>query len=99
MRGYSFFAEGGEPMAEEARNRETANEDVAKEDVDAVLEMLENFGKSEESRFKIVMSDEIEQGKSEKQYHLGRCDVGSPWAKGQAFDVLPDEAQKGNTCG
>lgn len=86
-------------MAEEKRNREIANEDVAKEDVDAVLEMLENFGKSEESRFKIVMSDEIEQGKSLKQYHLGRCDVGSPWAKGQAFDVLPDEAQKGNTCG
>lgn len=81
---------GGIRMAEEKRIDGTANEDVAKEDVDAVLEMLENFGKSEESRFKIVMSDEIEQGKSEKQYHLGRCDVGSPWAKGQAFDVLPD---------
>lgn len=86
-------------MAEEKRNDGVADRDVAKEDIDAVLEMLENFGKSGESRFKVVMSDEIGQGKSEKKYHLGRCDVGSPWAKGQAFDVLPDEAQKGNTCG
>lgn len=74
-------------------------EEVAKEDLDAVLAMLEKFGNSEESRFKIVMSDQMEEGKSKKQYHLGRCDVGSPWAKGQAFDVLEDEAGKGNTCG
>lgn len=86
-------------MAEERCGGGLEKEEVAKEDIDAVLEMLENFGRSEESRFKVVMSDEMEQGKSEKQYHLGRCDVGSPWAKGQAFDVLPDEAQKGNTCG
>lgn len=86
-------------MAEEKKNESMEKDDIAKEDIDAVLEMLENFGKSGESRFKVVMSDELEQGKSEKQYHLGRCDVGSPWAKGQAFDVLPDEAGKGNTCG
>lgn len=86
-------------MAEEKQTVKMENEEVAKEDIDAVLEMLEKFGKSEESRFKVVMSDEIEQGKSERQYHLGRCDVGSPWAKGQVFDVLPDETQKGNTCG
>lgn len=86
-------------MAEEKKNEGAVNEDIAKEDIDAVLEMLENFGKSGESRLKVVMSDEMEQGKSEKQYHLGRCDIGSPWAKGQAFDVLPDEAQKGNNCG
>ena len=86
-------------MAQEKKNGNGADEEVAKEDIDVVLQMLENFGKSEESRFKVVMSDEIEQGKSEKQYHLGRCDIGSPWAKGQAFDVLPDEAQKGNNCG
>lgn len=86
-------------MKEEMSGSEMSSDDVSQEDLDAVLELLENFGKSEESRFKVVMSDEIEQGKSEKQYHLGRCDVGSPWAKGKAFDVLPDEAQKGNTCG
>ena len=85
-------------MSEEKPGKGMENEEIAKEDVDAVLAMLENFGKSEESRFKVVMSDEMEQGESKKQYHLGRCDVGSPWAKGQAFDVLPDEAQKGNSC-
>ena len=25
-----------------------------------------------------------------RQYHHGRCDVGSPWACGTAFDVLDD---------
>lgn len=86
-------------MNEKEENQKTEADDIAEEDIDAVLQMLENFGKSDESRFKVVMSDQIEHGKSEKQYHLGRCDIGSPWAKGKAFDVLPDEAEKGNTCG
>lgn len=84
---------------EKEENKKTEADDIAEEDIDAVLKMLEDFGKSDESRFKVVMSDQMEQGKSEKQYHLGRCDIGSPWAKGKVFDVLPDEAEKGNTCG
>ena len=84
---------------EKEENQNLKTNDIAEEDIDAVLKMLEDFGKSEESLFKVVMSDQMEQGKSEKQYHLGRCDIGSPWAKGKAFDVLPDEAEKGNTCG
>ena len=84
---------------EKEENQNLKTNDIAEEDIDAVLKMLEDFGKSEESRVKVVMSDQMEQGKSEKQYHLGRCDIGSPWAKGKAFDVLPDEAEKGNTCG
>lgn len=86
-------------MNEKEENQNLKTDDIAEEDIDAVLKMLEDFGNSDESRFKVVMSDQIEQGKSEKQYHLGRCDIGSPWAKGKAFDVLPDEAEKGNTCG
>lgn len=65
-------------------------EEIASEDIDAVLNLLENFGHSEESRFKVVMSDELAQGKAQKQYHYGRCDVGSPWAKGTPFDVLEE---------
>lgn len=66
-------------------------EEIAPEDIEAVLNLLENFGHSEESRFKVVMSDELAEGKAQKQYHYGRCDVGSPWAKGTPFDVLEEK--------
>ncbi len=71
--------------------KEYQDQEISEEDISAVLDMLENFGKSQESRFKVVMSDAVEEGQTKKQYHYGRCDVGSPWAKGQAFDVLEDE--------
>ncbi len=71
--------------------KEYQDQEISEEDISAVLDMLENFGKSQESRFKVVMSDTVEEGQAKKQYHYGRCDVGSPWAKGQAFDVLEDE--------
>ena len=41
-------------------------------------------GKMEDgvSRLKVSFDDEQEQDTVKEQYHLGRCDVGSPWAKG-----------------
>lgn len=69
---------------------EAKNNQVSEEDIAAVMKMLEDFGNSEEGRFKVVTSDEMEAGESKKQYHLGRCDVGSPWAKGTPFDVLEE---------
>lgn len=74
--------------------KEYKEQDITQEDIEAVLNMLENFGRSEESRLKVVMSDGVEEGETKKQYHYGRCDVGSPWAKGQAFDVLEDERER-----
>lgn len=62
--------------------------EVKEEDINAVLKLLDNFSNSEESRFKVVASAELEAGSTQKQYHHGRCDIGSPWAKGTAFDVL-----------
>ena len=38
------------------------------------------------SRLKIDMSEEVEEGKYEKKYHHGRCDVGSPFATGELFN-------------
>jgi hypothetical protein len=34
------------------------------------------------SRLKVQFSEELEKGQVEQKYHHGRCDVGSPWAKG-----------------
>jgi hypothetical protein len=51
-------------------------------DVDEVLELIEQQMNNGVSRLKVQASDDLEAGKSERAYHLGRCDVGSPWAKG-----------------
>lgn len=61
---------------------EEQKKQVREEDLNNVLEILENFGKSETSRLKLEVSLEQNQGTAKRQYHLGRCDVGSPWAKG-----------------
>ena len=65
--------------------------EISEQDLQNVLEILENFGKSETARLKIEISPEQEQGEQKKQYHYGRCDVGSPWAKGTACDVLEEK--------
>ena len=35
-----------------------------------------------QSLFQVSFDDEQEKDTVREQYHLGRCDVGSPWAKG-----------------
>lgn len=62
--------------------------DISEKDIDNVLKILENFSQTETSRMKLQVSEETSQGDVERQYHHGRCDVGSPWAKGESFDVL-----------
>lgn len=61
---------------------------VSEEDIAKILNVLENFSETETSRMKIEVSEEKEEGTVDRQYHHGRCDVGSPWAKGEWFDVL-----------
>ncbi|MCM1183967.1 MAG: hypothetical protein NC337_11395 [Roseburia sp.] len=60
------------------------------QDIENLLALLDGFAAKEESRMKLAVSDSLRQGEIEKQYHHGRCDVGSPWAKGEAFDVLEE---------
>ncbi|MDE6312473.1 MAG: hypothetical protein K2M46_02465 [Lachnospiraceae bacterium] len=57
-------------------------------DVDNIVALLDSYAEKGDGRIKIQMSDELEAGTSKRQYHHGRCDVGSPWAKGESFDVL-----------
>lgn len=62
--------------------------------LEQVVAMLDGFAASDASRLKIDVSNEYEQGEVKKQYHHGRCDIGSPWARGCAFDVLEDERER-----
>lgn len=58
-------------------------------DVDEIIALLDGYTQSGGSRLKL----DVVEGEGEvisRQYHLGRCDVGSPWACGTAFDVLEE---------
>ncbi len=59
-------------------------------DIENMVKLLDSFAQSGESRLKVTASEKLQQGETKKQYHHGRCDIGSPWAKGTAFDVLED---------
>lgn len=55
--------------------------------VDDIIELLDHYTEAGVSRMKLNVV-EGDGGVISRQYHHGRCDIGSPWAKGQAFDVL-----------
>ncbi len=55
--------------------------------VEDIIKLLDNYTESGGSRMKL----QVVEGDGDvisREYHHGRCDVVSPWAKGQAFDVL-----------
>lgn len=52
-----------------------------------LVRMLDRFARSDESRLKINMSDELAEGETKKKHHHGRCDIGSPFACGNAFNA------------
>ena len=57
------------------------------QDINALIALLDNYSESGGSRMKV----DVVEGEGEvisRRYHHGRCDVGSPWACGTAFDVL-----------
>ena len=66
---------------------------VEEKDIENVLKILEDFSDSETSRLKIQVWGEEAPGKAEKVYHYGRCDVGSPWARGECYD-LPEPPEE-----
>ncbi|MDE5950959.1 MAG: hypothetical protein K2H12_05210 [Acetatifactor sp.] len=59
-------------------------------DLDNVIHMLDSMTEAGVSRIKVEMSDEVEEGRAEKAYHHGRCDVGSPFATGRLYDLEED---------
>ena len=59
-------------------------------DIADIVKMLDEFASSEEGRLKVKVSDELKEGEKKKDYHLGRCDIGSAFACGIPFDVIED---------
>lgn len=62
-------------------------ENTQNQDIENIISLLDGLTESGESRIKVQVVDGEGEMLSHK-YHHGRCDVGSPWAKGTAFDVL-----------
>lgn len=63
---------------------------TSEKDIDNLLKILDGFCDAGESRMKLEVSEGLDSGDIKQEYHYGRCDIGSPWAKGTAFDVLED---------
>ena len=59
-------------------------------DIDNIVELLDQFAASGEGRMKLKVTEGNASEKVEKKYHHGRCDVGSRWAIGMAWDVIED---------
>ncbi len=55
--------------------------------LDSVIQMLDSMTAAGVSRIKVEVSDTVEEGRAEKAYHHGRCDVGSPFATGRLYDL------------
>lgn len=51
-------------------------------DVNELVDMIDGKMSSGVSRLSIGFSKDLNTGVKKESYHHGRCDVGSPWAKG-----------------
>lgn len=74
-------------MGEQAEKKSNATETLQLSDVDEIISLLDSYTRAGGSRMKL----DVVEGEGEvlsRQYHHGRCDIGSPWACGTAFDVL-----------
>ncbi len=56
------------------------------EEIDLIVRMLDEKLSGGVSRLKLEVSDDLPAGSVNERYHHGRCDVGSPFARGD----LPD---------
>jgi len=63
------------------------DKEVDERDIEALIAILDGYNEAGGSRLKVNVI-EGEGTIVDRKYHHGRCDVGSPWAAGQAFDVL-----------
>ena len=63
-------------------------QNYTEQDLENILQLLDGFCEAGESRIKLHIDETKAPGEVKHDYHHGRCDIGSPWAKGTAFDVL-----------
>lgn len=52
------------------------------EQIEELIAMIDNKMSNGVSRLSVGFSEDLNTGVKRETYHHGRCDVGSPWAKG-----------------
>ncbi len=67
---------------------------AAETDIEAVMKILDAFAAGGESRMKLEAVAGVEEGSVSKVHHHGRCDIGSPWARGECFDAPEAECDR-----
>lgn len=55
---------------------------ASEKDIENLIRLLDSKTESGVSRINVQASENVESGTVAQAYHHGRCDVGSPWAKG-----------------
>ena len=60
------------------------------DDIDNIVSMLDDMVNAGVSRLKVKTDDNLNAGETMREYHLGRCDIGSAFACGTPFDVTDD---------
>lgn len=63
------------------------NAKYTEDDIANVVAMLDGFGNSDVSRLKLKVDHDLQAESFTFAYHHGRCDIGSPYAKGDCFDA------------
>lgn len=61
---------------------EAEKKNQQEQEIDDIINMLDSKTVNGVSRIKVNVSEAQQEGTVSTQYHHGRCDVGSPWAKG-----------------
>jgi len=64
------------------RNLLKEENEMTEQDIQNIIDILDGKVEDGASRIKINMSEEENAEQVKEVYHHGRCDVGSPWAKG-----------------
>lgn len=50
--------------------------------IEEIIRMLDGKTSEGVSRIKVIVDEATEASAVKEEYHHGRCDIGSPWAKG-----------------
>ncbi|MBO4844966.1 MAG: hypothetical protein J5525_01535 [Lachnospiraceae bacterium] len=50
--------------------------------IDEIMNMIDSKMESGVGRLSVKFEEDQQEGTVKERYHHGRCDVGSPWAKG-----------------
>ncbi len=62
--------------------KDTKRYDMDSKQIDEIVNMIDGKMENGVGRLSVKFAEEEKEGTVREQYHHGRCDVGSPWAKG-----------------